>query len=193
MSKNEKNDEFYINAWHVGLHHCKRIELVCPQCAGCAVPYFVASHVFDWGLDEIQSLTKKLPFPTKVEKLAGKHGYKVMSFPSEPKHPSLFSNNHSGEEPHTIPFVLLCNDCHHRSKIGNSIEPKDLYWSVQTRHGVLWAYNRDWLTKVRNIILGDSRPRGPYTNRLPAEMLKASNRDEMIRLIDKVLLDGSRS
>lgn len=191
MPRTERELQWFIHLWNVRLHLAHHIEVVCPKCKGCASPYFVASLVQRWGLEDVEALASRLPFSTKIEKLPEKNGFKISSFPGEPDpHPDIFSNNHSGEKEHTMPIVTQCQDCHGRAAFGNQVTPTDLYWRVQTRHGMLWAYSREWLVKVRNIIEGDSRPRGPLTSRLPAAMMKASNRSEMIKLIDRVLLKG---
>ena len=191
MSRTEKELQWHIRLWNVRLHQAYHIEVVCPKCNGCASPYFVASIVLKWDLEDIEALANRLPFLTKVEKLPEKNGFKLTSFPSESvSHPDIFLNNQSGEGEQTMPIVTQCQDCHNRSAFGTRVTPRDLYWHVQTRHGELWAYSRDWLVKVRNVIEGDSRPRGPLTSRLPAAMMKASNRSEMIKLIDRVLLNG---
>ena len=191
MSRTERELQSYINLWNVRLHLAHHIEVVCPKCKGCASPYFLGSLVRRWELEDMEALAKRLPFSTKIEKLPQENGFKLTSFPSESvPHPDIFDNNHSREDEHTMPIVTQCQDCHDRSAFGNRVTPKDLYWHVQTRHGELWAYSREWLVDVRNIFEGDSRPRGPLTSRLPAVMMKASNRSEIVKLIDRVLLNG---
>ena len=194
MSRTEKELQWNTRLWNVRLHLAHRIEVVCPKCKGCASPYFLASVILKWDLEDLEILAKRLPFSTTIEKLPEKNGFKLTSFPGESgSHPSIYHNNHSGENEHTMPIVTQCQDCHDRSLFGSRVTPKNLYWHVQTRHGVLWAYNREHLVKIRNIIEGDSRPRGPLTSRLPAAMMKGSNRSEMVKLIDRVLVNGPSS
>lgn len=191
MTIPDKQLQWYIRLWNVRLHYSNKIEVVCPKCKGCATPYFVASLNKKWDLAKMELLANSLPFPTQIETLQGKNGYKLLSFPGMSlPHPDIFLNHHNGEIKHLIPIVTQCSDCYDRAVFGDRVQVADLYWSVETRHGVLWSYSRDWLVKIRNIIEGTDRPRGPITSRLPAEMLKASNRSEMIKLIDRVLLSG---
>lgn len=191
MARHEDELQKYAKIWNVRLGLSDYLEIVCPKCQGCAVPYFCASLALHWKHEDVGELAKRLPFPVKIEPLTDENGFKLFSFPSENvSHPDIFHNNHSDESEHAQPIVTQCNDCHSSSNFGHLVNTSDLYWAVRTRHGTLWAFNREFLVKVRGIIDSNTRSRGPITSRLPSEMMKASNRNEMVKLIDRVLARG---
>lgn len=191
MGDKELNLQWYIDLWNVRLELCKHIEIECPHCKGCASPYYIAYLISSWNSCDVNILVKHLPFPTKVEQLSDSKGYKIYSFPNESdSHSDIYEDNHSGTRDHAQRIISQCSDCHKRVVIGNRVTTKSLYWHVQTRHGVLWAYNRSQLVTLKEYIAGANRARNPSTSRLPPEMLKGSNRGEMIKLIDRVLLNG---
>lgn len=193
MTNSGEHLDWYIGIWNVRLGLSKTIEISCPKCGGCASPYFIASLTLRWDDCDMQKFVSKLPFPTRVEELPDENGYKVYSYPNESEsHPDIYTNNHSGEEERSCQIVSHCTSCHARVVIGNQVSTKDLYWHVHTRHGVLWAYSRNHLVELRDYFQGSDRPRGPEISRLPAVMLKGTNRSEMTKLIDRVLLNGPK-
>jgi hypothetical protein len=193
MNSLGRDMDWFIRLWNVRLGIRDYIETKCPSCGGGASPYFVASLTLDWDVAKVQELAKALPFPTRIDEddLGMKH--MLLSFPLDSdQHPDIYSNNHSGFEDHPCEIISLCPNCHSRESLGRCVNTSNLYWHVHTRHGVLWAYNREHLVELRRHILGISRSRGPEHSRLPAAMLKGSNRNEMVNLIDRVLKDGTR-
>lgn len=69
--------------------------------------------------------------------------------------------------------------------------PKDAYFSVSTRVGTLWAWNREWLIYVRGFIAGSSRPDGYLARHLPTEFKLAKQRKHMVDRIDAALAAAS--
>ena len=160
-------------------------EVCCPKCAGLSRIHFVGKIALRGKCEDINAAFAESPFEVRIDEWEDGEGCTVTSFPSEgDEHPDYYGY------PRKSSFIALCTKCHERSLIRGQLRNEDLYWSVQTRHGVLWARNRRELVRIRDFIAGVDRPRGPLTNRLPAAMLKGSNRDEMIKLIDRVLHNG---
>jgi len=66
----------------------------------------------------------------------------------------------------------------------------ELALAVRTRHGWLWAYNRDHLSELRAFIGARVRTTQPvhhhWANRLPRWMIEAKHRDELVRAIDTI-------
>ncbi|MBC9715121.1 hypothetical protein H9Y04_21455 [Streptomyces sp. TRM66268-LWL] len=70
-----------------------------------------------------------------------------------------------------------------------------LWLRARTRHGDLWAYNREHLTVIRDFVAATLRERAPWYDtgakvtvvaRLPRWAIKAGNREEILRAIDRI-------
>jgi len=65
-------------------------------------------------------------------------------------------------------------------------------WFVGTVKGhELWAYNREHLTFLKNVVSAELREKAPnqnrtLSNRLPKWMLNRKNRDDVLKLIEKL-------
>ncbi|MCC5822112.1 MAG: hypothetical protein LAT64_13255 [Phycisphaerales bacterium] len=132
--------------------------------------------------DEIREHYRKGPFRTRIEAWKDSKGCNVTVFADEWQQAAA-----KGRPERSYPDLLLCTECHARTGV-LSLGPKDYYWRIKTRHGVLWAYNRQHLAEIRDFIQSQSRPQGFH--KLPATMLKGSNREEMVRLINRAFERG---
>jgi hypothetical protein len=157
-------------------------EYACPKCGGIAYRRFMGTMGLRGDPAEIHEHYRKGPFRTRVEEWKDGKGCNVTVFPDEWEQTSA-----KGKPKQVYHDLLLCTECHARSGMF-CLGPKDYYWRIKTRHGVLWAYNRQHLAEIREYIQSPSRPQGFH--KLPATMLKASNRDEMVRLINRAFERG---
>jgi hypothetical protein len=65
--------------------------------------------------------------------------------------------------------------------------PRDAFYVVSTRAGILWAWNREWLIRVRKWIAGTKRPDGYLARHLPTPFKLARHRANVLSKIDEVL------
>ncbi|ANP51957.1 hypothetical protein AVL59_22415 [Streptomyces griseochromogenes] len=83
---------------------------------------------------------------------------------------------------------------------GRVAEPTDPWFGLplllkaRTRHGYVWAYNHEHLTLIQRFVQATLRERAPWYDmnakmtalaRLPRWMVKAGNRDEILRAISR--------
>lgn len=70
-----------------------------------------------------------------------------------------------------------------------------LWLQAETRHGWLWAYNREHLDLIRRFVQAPMRERAPWYDtgpkltlvaRLPAWIKRAKNRDEILRAVSRI-------
>jgi hypothetical protein len=92
-------------------------------------------------------------------------------------------------EPHVI-----CHSCGLSRRVDGCAWP-DLWLRTGTRHGELWAYNLAHLDLIRRFVAASLRERGPWYEhgrkmtcvaRLPVWVKRAKNRDEVLRVIDRM-------
>ncbi|WP_199547118.1 hypothetical protein [Streptomyces sp. N35] len=81
---------------------------------------------------------------------------------------------------------------------GDPVDPwfgLPLWLQTRTRHGHLWAYNREHLTLIREFVAATLRERAPWYDtgakmtvvaRLPRWITKAGHRQEILRAIDRI-------
>ncbi|GAA0422318.1 hypothetical protein [Streptomyces luteireticuli] len=70
-----------------------------------------------------------------------------------------------------------------------------LWFQAETRHGLLWAYNREHLELIRRFVASTLRERDPWYEpgrkmtllaRLPAWVKRSRNRTEVLRAIERL-------
>lgn len=131
---------------------------------------------------EIREHYRKGPFRIRIEEWKDRKGCNVTLFADEWEEATA-----KGTPQRMYHNLLLCTECRARTGV-LSLGPKNYYWRIQTRHGVLWALNRQHLAEIRDYIESTSRPQGFH--KIPAIMLKGSNREEMVRLINRAFERG---
>ncbi|MET7438156.1 hypothetical protein ACWERY_01075 [Streptomyces sp. NPDC004082] len=115
---------------------------------------------------------------------------------------------------HTVPSLfarrrLVCRACGLSREVGGGGfrlfrgrgEATDPYFGLplwlqtETRHGRIWAYNPEHLAVIRNFVQAPLRERAPWdapgkkltlVARLPTWVKKGKNRDEVLRVIDRL-------
>jgi hypothetical protein len=78
--------------------------------------------------------------------------------------------------------------------------PTDAYYTASIRGRTLWAWTRDHVVALRNFVASERRHRrelddlpygiARYVKRIPAEILFAKNRAEVVKKLDRLLADG---
>jgi hypothetical protein len=159
-------------------------EFRCPACGGIARGHIVGTHqIQSCKPEDVRAELDDFPFEFEIEEWADGKGVNVTVFPEVlKKHRKALSGRNG-----PAPYVLLCDQCHTRSdSVG--IECHERYWQIQTRHGVLWAENRQHLVEIRDHIQLERRPQGFI--KLPGWAMAAKNRDEIVKLINRKLGRG---
>ncbi len=157
------------------------IEYRCPVCNGIAQGYEPRGY----GLkgvepDAVRDQLGGFPYDIEVVPWRDGKGVNAFIFPDVLEKHAKALKGRNGPSP----FVLFCNACHARSEfVGGNVPEK--YWQVQSRHGVLWAWNRAHLVEIRDHIRLERRPQGLI--KLPGWVVAAKNRDELVKLINRAL------
>ncbi len=86
--------------------------------------------------------------------------------------------------PRTCGSVTICSRCGTRSHAG--LAPCELYYQTAIRGVRLWAHNREHLVQLREYIARRGN-RGQGFHKLPATILKATNRALVLKKIDLLL------
>lgn len=162
-------------------HKTPPTEFRCPSCGGIAQGYRARRlHIRDVKPEDIRAELGDFPFELEVVEWADGKGVNVTMFPE-------VLEKHERDEKEgrmSSPYVLLCDECHTRSDGGGRYRP-ERYWQIRTRHGVLWADNREHLVEIRDHVQLERRPQGFI--KLPGWVLAAKNRDEIVKLINRAL------
>lgn len=157
-------------------------EYACPKCGGIAYRRFMGTLSVTGNPDEVRDHYHNGPFRANVVAWKDNKGCNVTVFGEEWERTSAKCKRGWGSRD-----LLLCMECHARTGV-HSLGPTNYYWRIKTRHGVLWAWNRQNLAEIRDYIASQNRPQGFH--KLPAVMLKGSNREEMIKVIDRAFERG---
>ncbi|MET7733264.1 hypothetical protein ABZT02_18115 [Streptomyces sp. NPDC005402] len=89
---------------------------------------------------------------------------------------------------------VICRSCGLCGPVDRCAWPA-LWLCAGTRHGELWAYNLAHLDLIRRFVAASLRERDPWYEhgrkmtcvaRLPAWVKRAKNRDEVLRVIDRM-------
>lgn len=160
-------------------------EYACPKCGGIAYRRFMGTMGLRGDPVEIYEHYRKGPFRTRVEEWKDGKGCNVTVFRDEWEQASA-----KGKPQQVYRDLLLCMECHARTGMA-SLGPQDYYWRIKTRHGVLWAINRKHLTEIRGYIESHNRPQGFH--KMPGAMLKGTNREEMVKVINRAFEHGPDS
>ena len=132
---------------------------------------------------KICELLERFPHEVEITEWADGKGCNVVVFPD-----FLARHNKAmSERGGAGPMVLFCSECHARSGFIGGSSP-ERYWQIPTRHGVIWAYNREHLVEIRDHIQLERRPQGFI--KLPGWMVAGKNRDEIVKLINRALEHG---
>ena len=160
-------------------------EYACPSCDRSARGYTVRSRGIRGNPEDIRLSMKSSLFPSEVLEWADGKGCNVVES-STVNTPECSSRVHG---PHRHgPMYLLCDSCHNGPSLPDHQSKVYFYWRISTRHGEVWAHNRQHLVAIRDYIQLERRPQGFI--KLPGWMLASKNRNEMIKLIDRVLANG---
>ncbi|MET8975590.1 hypothetical protein ABZX85_08205 [Streptomyces sp. NPDC004539] len=94
---------------------------------------------------------------------------------------------------------VICRSCglaRVRGQVKRCTDVEPLWLTADTRHGTVWAYNLEHLTRLRDFVAADLREHAPwyehehrrmtYVARLPAWLKSAGNRTEILRTIDRL-------
>jgi len=169
------------------LHHwwLSPNEYVCEKCGSMAKGYMFVKRSVSMPPNEAREALKSWPFEYVLEPWKNNDGCTVILFPDQYE---KYRKNKVVGDWDAGANVLLCTGCHRRTLLDESKPTSQLYWIIETRHGVIWAHNRQHLAAIRDHIKLERRPKA-FT-KLPAWMLASKNRNEMLKLIDKALANG---
>lgn len=170
--------------WISGIRMQSRTHLIeyrCPTCNGIAQGYEPCKYGLEGvAPDAVREELGGFPYDLKVTAWRNGKGVDAYIFPEVLEKHCRALNGKRGPSA----FVLFCNACHERSEfVGGDVPEK--FWQIQTRHGVLWARNREHLVEIRNHIQLERRPQGFI--KLPGWVIAAKNRDEIVKLINRAL------
>lgn len=158
-------------------------EYMCTSCGGSATGRSCVVREVRGSPQVIRQSIKNDPYQSEISDWADGNGCNVLSTQlNMPNHDRLCESRRHG------PMMLICDHCHNGPQLPNEEDSASLYWRISTRHGEIWAYNRQHLVAVRDHIKLERRPQGFI--KLPGWMLASKNRNELVKLIDRALQNG---
>ena len=166
------------------------VDIVCPRCAGLAI----FSPAFTYLTSDQHASTPSLK--PNARRVQWSRGFLEERFPND--FPWSDKDNPFTQNPwqkiRSVAGVCTCPSCSRRAK--HVLDwPKDAYHVVETRAGVLWAWNRDMLVAAKSYVESTDRNLGAhgcgnylFLRALPSSFLLVKNRSNISSMIDRFLL-----
>ncbi len=180
-----------------------KVDVVCPDCSANAVfefaevvkislkkdiDYFKASKFFEYRLFQDGCghrwhgaiFYHGLHSANNIKDLP--EGYSMECF----QHSQYWTRSHNLDI-----GAVCCTACGSRKKAKLNW-PKDAYYQCEIRGDVLWGFNRQSLTELRDFIQSDSREEKKYTyqsflRHIPSVFLQRKNRERVVAKLDRLL------